>query len=71
MHKKASAGNTNVILHLILQPSPDGRVMPDHEFRNLFCLLVAAGNNTTRYSIAAGFQALCHQHVNLQCTAKP
>ena len=26
-----------------------------------FCLLVAAGNDTTRYSIAAGMQAMCHQ----------
>ena len=71
MHKKASAGDTNGIMHLILQPSPDGRVIPEHEFRNFFCLLVAAGNDTTRHSIAAGFQALCHQHVNLKYTAKP
>jgi hypothetical protein len=35
--------------------------MPEHEFRNFFCLLVAAGNDTTRYSIAAGIQALAHQ----------
>jgi cytochrome P450 len=35
--------------------------MPEQEFRNFFCLLVAAGNDTTRYSIAAGIQALCHQ----------
>ena len=61
MHKKAKAGDTNGILHLILQPGPDGSVMPEHEFRNFFCLLVAAGNDTTRYSIAAGLQALCHQ----------
>ena len=36
-------------------------MMPEHEFRDFFCLLVAAGNDTTRYSIAAGLQALCHQ----------
>ena len=71
MQKKASVGDTNGILHLILQPSPDGRVMPESEFRNFFCLLVAAGKDTTRYSIADGLQALCHQHVNLKCTAKP
>ena len=46
---------------MILQPGPDGTVMPEHEFRNFFCLLVAAGNDTTRYSIAAGLQALAHQ----------
>jgi len=36
-------------------------VISDSEFRNFFCLVVAAGNDTTRYSIAAGIQALCHQ----------
>ena len=61
MHRKAKAGDTNGILHMILQPGPDGSVMPEHEFRNFFCLLVAAGNDTTRYSIAAGLHALCHQ----------
>ena len=61
MHRKAKAGDTNGVLHMILQPGPDGAVMPEHEFRNFFCLLVAAGNDTTRYSIAAGLQALCHQ----------
>jgi cytochrome P450 len=34
------------------------RSCPSIEFRNFFCLLVAAGNDTTRYSIAAGIQAL-------------
>ncbi len=61
MRKKAASGHTNGILHMILQPGPDGSVMPEHEFRNLFCLMVAAGNDTTRYSIAAGIQALAHQ----------
>lgn len=61
MRKKAAAGDTSGILHLILQPGPDGTTLPEHEFRNFFCLLVAAGNDTTRYSIAAGIQALCHQ----------
>ena len=61
MRKKAEAGDTSGVLHLILQPGPDGSILPEHEFRNFFCLLVAAGNDTTRYSIAAGIQALCHQ----------
>jgi hypothetical protein len=61
MAKKAAAGDTNGVLHLILQPSKDGSVITEEEFRNFFCLLVAAGNDTTRYSIAAGMQALCHQ----------
>ena len=61
MRRKTEAGDTSGVLHLILQPGPDGTTMPEHEFRNFFCLLVAAGNDTTRYSIAAGLQALCHQ----------
>jgi len=61
MKKKAAAGDTEGVLHLILQPGPDGETISETEFRNFFCLLVAAGNDTTRYSIAAGLQALCHQ----------
>jgi cytochrome P450 len=61
MAKKNASGDTNGILHLILQPSADGSVISEEEFRNFFCLLVAAGNDTTRYSIAAGMQAMCHQ----------
>jgi cytochrome P450 len=61
MQKKAAAGDTRGVLHLILQPDRDGNVISQTEFRNFFCLLVAAGNDTTRYSIAAGIQALCHQ----------
>ena len=61
MDNKNRSGDTSGVLHMILQPGPDGSVMPEHEFRNFFCLLVAAGNDTTRYSIAAGMQAMCHQ----------
>ena len=61
MRRKTEAGDTSGVLHLILQPGQDGSVMPEHEFRNFFCLLVAAGNDTTRYSIAAGIHALAHQ----------
>lgn len=61
MAEKNKTGDTNGVLHLILQPDRDGNVMPETEFRNFFCLLVAAGNDTTRYSIAAGLQAMAHQ----------
>ena len=61
MADKAARGDTEGVLHLILQPGPDGTTISETEFRNFFCLLVAAGNDTTRYSIAAGIQALCHQ----------
>lgn len=61
MAKKEAAGDTSGILNMVLQPAKDGSVISDSEFRNFFCLVVAAGNDTTRYSIAAGIQALCHQ----------
>ncbi len=61
MARKTASGDTNGVLHMILQPGHDGQVMPENEFRNFFCLVVAAGNDTTRYSIAAGLQALAHQ----------
>ena len=61
MNKKNVSGDTDGILHLIMQPSEDGSVISETEFRNFFCLLVAAGNDTTRYSIAAGIQAMCEQ----------
>ena len=49
------------VLDLILQPDAEGNVITDNEFKNFFCLLVAAGNDTTRYSIAAGIHALANQ----------
>jgi cytochrome P450 len=36
----------------------DGEPLTELEFKNFFTLLVAAGNDTTRYSIAAGLLAL-------------
>ncbi|MFY9211336.1 MAG: cytochrome P450 [Aestuariivita sp.] len=61
MAGKAARGETDGVLHLILEPDEDGQTISEDEFRNFFCLLVAAGNDTTRYSIAAGMQAMCHQ----------
>ncbi|WP_425044557.1 cytochrome P450 [Primorskyibacter sp. S87] len=61
MEKKEKAGDTSGVLHMILQPAKDGSIITETEFRNFFCLVVAAGNDTTRYSIAAGIQAMCHQ----------
>lgn len=61
MVQKNRTGDTNGVLHMILQPDKNGEVISEIEFRNFFCLLVAAGNDTTRYSIAAGIQAMAHQ----------
>ena len=61
MARKNAAGDTSGVLHLITQPDSTGQVISELEFRNFFCLLVAAGNDTTRYSIAAGLHALANQ----------
>jgi cytochrome P450 len=61
MKRKEREGDNSGVLHMIRQPAKDGSVISETEFRNFFCLIVAAGNDTTRYSIAAGIQALAHQ----------
>ncbi|WP_170476094.1 cytochrome P450 [Ruegeria arenilitoris] len=66
MDRKNAIGDTSGILHLILQPDENGETISETEFRNFFCLLVAAGNDTTRYSIAAGIQAIARQEGLLQ-----
>lgn len=42
----------------LTEPLRDGSVLTDLEFKNFFTLLVAAGNDTTRYTMAAGMKAL-------------
>ena len=59
--RKNAAGDATGVLQLITQPDAQGNVISDAEFRNFFCLLVAAGNDTTRYSIAAALHALANQ----------
>lgn len=54
------------VLNLMMQPNKNGDVISDNEFRNFFCLAVAAGNDTTRFSIAACLHALANQPTLLQ-----
>jgi len=54
------AGEPVGVLNAVLEETKDGRRMSEGEFRNFFCLLVAAGNDTTRYSIAASLHALAN-----------
>ncbi len=61
MEDKAARGDTDGVLHLVLQPNAQGDLISDTEFRNFFCLLVAAGNDTTRYTLSAAIHALAHQ----------
>lgn len=42
----------------LTEPMKDGAELSDLEFKNFFTLLVAAGNDTTRYTMAAGLEAL-------------
>jgi cytochrome P450 len=46
------------LISRLLNPKIDGEPLSDHEFKNFFTLLVAAGNDTTRYTMAAGLEAL-------------
>jgi cytochrome P450 len=59
--KRIRAGEQVGVLNLILEPTRHGKTLSDGEFRNFFCLAVAAGNDTTRYSIAASLHALANQ----------
>jgi cytochrome P450 len=61
MKNRKKTGETKGILDLMLEPDAEGNVISENEFKNFFCLLVAAGNDTTRYSIAAGIHALANQ----------
>ena len=54
------------IVNLILEPDKDGNVISDDEFKNFFCLLVAAGNDTTRYSLTACMHALANHPTLMQ-----
>lgn len=61
MADRAASGESPGILGLLLQPDENGNVMSKREFQNFFCLAVAAGNDTTRYSIAAALHAVTQQ----------
>jgi cytochrome P450 len=49
---------TDDVISDLLSPKVDGEVLTEHEFNNFFTLLVAAGNDTTRYTMTAGLKAL-------------
>jgi cytochrome P450 len=61
MAERKKRGDESGILQMMLQPDAEGNFISESEFKNFFCLLVAAGNDTTRYSIAAGLHALANQ----------
>ena len=53
-----SVGGSNDVISMLLRPKRDGEALSELEFKNFFTLLVAAGNDTTRYTMAAGLLAL-------------
>ncbi len=57
---RMDAGEQIGVLNLCREPTSSGARMSRDEFRNFFCLLVAAGNDTTRYSISATIHALAN-----------
>ena len=58
--ERMDAGEQIGVLNLVLEETSHGTRMSRDEFRNFFCLLVAAGNDTTRYSLAATIHALAN-----------
>ena len=61
LNEQRKAGRCEGIMHVITQPDENGDRISDIEFRNFFCLLVAAGNDTTRYSISSSLYRLANQ----------
>jgi cytochrome P450 len=52
---------TNDVLTSLLQPTVDGDLLDDDQLKNFFTLMVAAGNDTTRYTMAAGMKAIAER----------
>ena len=55
--KRRECPATDVISQL-LAPTTDGTPLTDLEFKNFFTLLIAAGNDTTRYTMTHGLWVL-------------
>ena len=55
---------TQDVISQLLAPTTDGTTLTDHEFNNFFTLLVAAGNDTTRYTMTHGLHTMM-QHPGL------
>ena len=55
---------TDDVISQLLEPARDGVPLTDHEFNNFVTLLVAAGNDTTRYTMTHGLWSMInHPHL--------
>jgi cytochrome P450 len=52
---------TDDVIGKLLSPTIDGECLTDLQFKNLFVLMVSAGNDTTRYTMAGGLKALAER----------
>ena len=57
---------TDDVISDLLRPKVDGEELSEQEFNNFFTLLVAAGNDTTRYTMTAGMKALIERPAALE-----
>jgi cytochrome P450 len=58
--ERMDRGETLGVLSVVHREMTVNGLISRDEFRNFFCLLVAAGNDTTRYSLAAALHALAN-----------
>jgi len=49
---------SNDLISALLAPTIDGERLTDLQFKNLFVLMISAGNDTSRYTMAGGLKAL-------------
>jgi cytochrome P450 len=57
---------TDDVISDLLRPKVDGEELSEQEFNNFFTLLVAAGNDTTRYTMTAGMKALIERPSSME-----
>ena len=68
---RMDAGEQIGVLNLVREETSHGTRMSRDSFKNFFCLLVAAGNDTTRYSISATIHALANEPALLAQIQRP